>query len=197
MDETVVPGTSPRKSEKPFTYADYKSWPEGERWELIDGAAYAMSPAPKRMHQSLAIQIAGYLDTYFAGKPCRPYIAPVDVFLPDADEPLDEVEHVVQPDAFVVCDKSKLIDEGVRGAPDFIIEVLSPSTAMKDQTEKRRLYESHGVREYWIVNPETLEAFIYLLKDGRYALPSAADLRQATAVSIFAGLELKVRPEDM
>ncbi len=197
MGETVVPGTSPRKSEQPFTYADYRSWPEGERWELIDGAAYAMSPAPRRIHQSLTIQFASQLDNYFSGKPCRPYIAPVDVFLPEGDETLDDIEHVVQPDAFVVCDKSKLIDEGILGAPDFIIEVLSPGTAMKDQTEKRRLYESRGVREYWIINPETLEAFIYLLKDNKYGLPSAADLRQPTAVWIFPGLTLKARPEDL
>jgi Uma2 family endonuclease len=114
--------------------------------------------------------------------------------LPEGDE---AVEHVVQPDAFVVCDKSKLIDEGILGAPDFIIEVLSPGTAMKDQTQKRRLYESRGVMEYWIANPETLEAFIYLLKDDKYGLPSAAGLRQPTAVSIFPGLALKARPEDL
>ena len=197
MGETVALGTSPRKSGKRFTYGDYKSWPDGERWEIIDGAAYAMSPAPRLMHQSVLGGLFAQMHNSFAGKPCRPYIAPVDVFLPEGDEPLDDIEHVVQPDAFVVCDTSKLIDEGVRGAPDFIIEVLSPGTAMKDQTEKRRLYESHEVREYWIVNPETLEAFIYLLKDDKYGLPSAADLRQPTTASIFPGLALKARPEDL
>ena len=104
---------------------------------------------------------------------------------------------MVQPDAFVVCDKSKLIDEGVKGAPDFIIEILSPSTAMKDQTEKRRLYEEKGVREYWILNPETLELFIYTLKDGRYGLPATADIREPVAVGIFEGLSLTVREEDL
>lgn len=197
MSEAYVAGTSPSKGERPFTYADYKSWPDGERWELIDGEAYAMSPAPRRVHQSMAIQFAGQLDAFFSGKPCRPYVAPVDVFLLEADESLDDAVQVVQPDAFVVCDRSKLVDEGVRGAPDFVIEVLSPHTAMKDQTQKRRLYEKHRVREYWIVNPETFELFIYTLKNDAYGLPSVADLREPVPVSVFPGLALKVRPEDL
>jgi Uma2 family endonuclease len=197
MHENVVAGTSPLKSDRPFTYDDYKSWPDTERWELINGVAYAMSPAPRRLHQSLAIQFASQLDTFFAGKPCRPNIAPMDVFLPEGDEALEEIEHIVQPDVFVVCDKTKLIDKGILGAPDFIIEVLSQSTAMKDQTEKRRLYEARGVREYWIVNPDTLEVFMYLLRGDQYGLPSVADLRGPVPVAIFPGLELKARPEDL
>jgi len=201
MVEPVVAGTSPLKHalprDRPFTYRDYKAWPEGERWELIHGEAYAMSPAPRRLHQNLVIQFAAQLDTFFSGKPCRPHIAPVDVFLPEGDEKLDDIQEVVQPDAFVVCDRTKLIDEGVLGAPDFIIEILSPSTAMKDQTQKRMLYEARGVREYWIVNPDTLEVFIYLLKGERYGLPTVADLRQPVPVSIFAGLVLQARPEDL
>lgn len=197
MEESVVAGTSPLKSDRPFTYKDYKNWPEGERWELIDGEAYAMSPAPRRHHQTLLGKLYAQLDNYFTEKPCQPLIAPVDVFLPEGDEALDAIDQVVQPDAFVVCDKNKLIDEGVLGAPDFIIEVLSPGTAMKDQTEKRMLYETRGVREYWIVNPETLEVFIYTLKNGAYGLPSVADLKEPIPTTIFPGLSLKVRPEDL
>jgi Uma2 family endonuclease len=201
MDEPVVAGTSPLKHAlsggSPFTYRDYKAWPEGERWELIHGKAYAMSPAPRRFHQVLLGGLHAQLHSFFSGKPCRPHIAPVDVFLPDGDETLDEIKEVVQPDTFVVCDKSKLIEEGVLGAPDFIIEILSPSTAMKDQTQKRMLYEAKGVREYWIVNPDTFEVFIYVLKDGSYGLPSVADLRQPVPVSIFTGLVLQARPEDL
>lgn len=129
MDATIPSSTSPRKSERPFTYRDYRSWPEDERWELIDGVAYAMSPAPRLLHQSLLGGLFAQIYSFFDGKPCRP-IAPIDVFLPAGDEALGDIEHVVQPDAFLVCDKSKLIDEGVLGAPDFIIEVLSPNTAI-------------------------------------------------------------------
>ena len=197
MKDHPIDGTSPLKADARFTYKDYKTWPEGERWELIRGTAWAMSPAPRRQHQTLCGQLYAYLDQFFAGKPCRPYIAPVDVFLPEGDEALDETDAVVQPDIFVVCDKSKLIEEGVRGAPDFVIEILSPSTALKDQTEKRMLYEARGVREYWIVNPITMETFIYILKDGTYGLPTVAGLLDRVPVSSFPGLELRVRPEDL
>lgn len=191
-------GTSPTKRPDRYTYGEYRRWPDDERWELIYGCAFGMSPAPRRRHQSLVIQIASQLDAYFTGKLCRPYIAPVDVFLSESDEPLDEVETVVQPDAFVVCAPEKLIEEGVRGAPDFIIEVLSPHTAMKDQSEKRHLYERHRVNEYWIINPDTFEVFVYTLKeDGAYGLPAVADLREGPAVGRFSGLNLLVRPQDL
>jgi Uma2 family endonuclease len=114
------------KSMGRFTYGDYRQWPEGERWELIDGVAYNMSPAPRRRHQVLAGQLFEQLSTFFRRKPCRPHIAPVDVFgTTDAALELDEVETVTQPDLFVVCDRNKMIDEGVKGPPDFIIEILS------------------------------------------------------------------------
>ncbi len=197
MQNHRIDGTSPLKADGRFTYKDYKNWPEDERWELIHGIAWSMSPAPRRHHQTLVLQLANQLANFFAGKPCRPHIAPVDVFLPEGDEALDETDIVVQPDIFVVCDRSKLIEEGVRGAPDFVIEILSPTTALKDQSEKRMLYETHGVREYWIVNPNTMETFIYILRDGKYGLPTVASLLNEVPVSLFPGLELRVRPEDL
>ncbi|MFZ4614727.1 MAG: Uma2 family endonuclease [Rectinemataceae bacterium] len=113
-----------------------------------------------------------------------------------AQRVLGDIDKVVQPDLLVVCDRTMLIDEGIRGAPDFIIEILSPGTAMVDQREKRQLYEKHGVREYWIVNPETFEILQYRSTAGVYGLPSVADLRQPCPVAIFEGLTLKVRAED-
>jgi len=155
-----------------------------------------MSPAPRRGHQKLVGALFVQLDAFFADKPCEPYIAPIDVFLPKGDESLADIDRVVQPDLLVVCDPAKLIDEGIRGAPDFIIEILSPGTALYDQTEKRILYEAVGVQEYWIVNPETLEAFIYRRggegRDG-YGLPAVADLSAPTPVGLFQGLRLQAR----
>jgi Uma2 family endonuclease len=90
----------------------------------------------------------------------------------EGDEALDPIDQVVQPDAFVMCDKGTLIEEGVLGAPDFVIEVLSTGTAMMNQAQKRRLYEARGVREYWIVNPETLEVFMYTYKTQLTSGPS-------------------------
>lgn len=193
-----VQGTSALKHPDRYTYRDYKSWPDDERWELIDGAAYDMSPAPRWLHQTILGAVFTQLNLFFSGKPCRPNIAPIDVFLADEGESIDDAKDVVQPDLLVVCDRSKIVDRGVVGAPDFIIEILSPSTAMKDQTEKRKLYEKKGVREYWILNPDTFELFIYTWKEvGTYGLPSVADIRTPVPVGIFDGLELQVREEDL
>lgn len=136
-----------------FTYGDYLRWTGDERWELIDGEAFSMSPAPSRQHQevvgALYLQIASFL----RGHPCRAYVAPFDVRLPRAGEADSEIETVVQPDLVVVCDPTKLDDAGCRGAPDWVIEVLSPQTAARDRLQKREIYERHGVREYWLVDP--------------------------------------------
>jgi Uma2 family endonuclease len=211
MADSMTQGTAAVKGTDRYTYKEYKTFPEDQRWELIDGEAWDMSPSPRRTHQQILIQFAGQLDKFFSGKLCRPHIAPVDVFLPnstsetstsqkpsDPSIQLESTTTIVQPDAFVVCDPTKLTDLGVTGAPDFVIEILSPTTALKDQTEKRLLYETHGVKEYWVVNPITYEVFIYTLKEhGSYGIPVPADLRQPVPVSIFTGLELKVRPEDL
>ena len=192
MSDQMVKGRGPLKHPDRYTYRDCRTWPDEERWELIDGKAWEMSPAPPRRHQTVLGPLCSQLDTFFAEKPCRPHLGPLDVFLLDEGEDIDNAKHVVQPDAFVVCDKSKLIDQGVKGAPDF-----TPATAMKDQTQKRRLYEEKGVREYWILNPDTLELFIYTLKEGKYGLPAVADIRTAVNVGIFEGLSLQVREEDL
>lgn len=139
------------------------------------------------------------LQLWFKGKNCRPYVAPVDVFWPSKeDQKEDEVDTVTQPDLFVLCDSSKRHEYGIRGAPDFIIEILSPSTAYKDETQKLRLHEKHKVKEYWIVNPDTLEAFLYILKsDGLYGLPRVASLAHGVPVETHAGLSLRVTEQDL
>ncbi|WP_365305251.1 Uma2 family endonuclease [uncultured Thiodictyon sp.] len=130
-----------------FTYGDYRRWPDDERWELIDGEAYNMCPAPTRIHQELVLEIAAQVHAFLRGGPCKVYVAPFDVRLPKADEADERVDTVVQPDIAVICDPGKLDDAGCRGAPDWIVEVLSPCTAAKDQREKRDAYERVGVRE--------------------------------------------------
>lgn len=192
-----IEGTNPLQPSPKYTYKDYLQWPEEERWEIIEGVAYSMSPAPNRRHQGLQRELLGQLIPYFKQKPCKIYPAPIDVILPEVGEQADESSTVVEPDILVVCDPRKLTDAGIRGAPDFIIEILSPATAFRDQSNKKLLYEKHGVKEYWVVNPETLEVLIYRLTDGRYGLPQAADLRQPTRVSLFPDLALSVREEDL
>lgn len=152
-----------------WSYADYLTWPEGERWELIDGTAWAMSPAPVRRHQEVSRRLERAIDDKLGGRPCRMFHAPFDVLLPRAGEADDEVDTVVQPDIVVFCDKSKLTPAGARGAPDIVVEVLSPSTAKKDQNDKFALYERHGVREYWVVDPAGKWLCVYRLgADGRF-----------------------------
>jgi len=152
-----------------FTYRHYKTWPDSERWELIDGHAWAMSPAPTRYHQRLLGRIFSWLDSFLKGRPCQAYFAPFDVLLPEGDETDDDTATVVQPDIVVYCDRSKLTNAGARGAPDLAIEILSPSTAKKDQNEKFGLYERHGVKEYWVVDPAGRWLCVYrLTKQGAY-----------------------------
>lgn len=144
-----------------FTYADYCTWPEEERWELIDGEPYAMSPAPARIHQDVVVELARQIGNHLQGNPCRVYVAPFDIRLPDHNEADEAVTTLVQPDIAVICDPAKLDDKGCRGAPDWIIEILSPTTAAKDQIQKRALYERHGVSEYWLVHPTDRILFLY------------------------------------
>lgn len=182
-------GLPPRDSER-HTYADYLSWPEDVRYELIDGRAYLMAPAPSLEHQDVAGEIYRQLSNTLEGKPCRPFIAPVDVRLPKANELDEQIDTVVQPDVLVVCDESKLDRRGVRGAPDFVVEVLSSSTASHDHVLKRRVYERAGVREYWLVHPIDRMVTIYRLLDGEYGKPDVQELSGETAVGVLEGVSV-------
>lgn len=178
-----------------YTYADYLQWPEGERWELIDGVAWDMSPAPRRSHQ----QILGLLFRLIADRtddsPCETYVAPFDVRLPDHPEGgADEaVSTVVQPDISVFCDSARLDDRGALGAPTLVVEILSPSTSYKDQTDKLALYERHGVREYWIVNGDARWVMVYRLgADGRYGKPDYYRTDEAVTSEVLSGDPIRV-----
>jgi Uma2 family endonuclease len=144
-----------------FTYADYVTWPENERWELIDGRPYDMTPAPSTRHQTVVLKLGTMLSTALGGSPCRCFVAPTDVVLSEYD--------VVQPDVLVVCDRARITDANIQGAPDLVIEVASPATGLKDKREKKNLYEKHGVREYILVDPglRCVERF-FLGTDGLY-----------------------------
>ncbi len=174
-----------------FTYGDYCQWPDDERWELIDGEAYDMSPAPTRTHQQLVLEIGAQVLSHLRDNPCEVYVAPFDVRLPRADEADAEIDTVVQPDVAVICDPRKLDDAGCRGAPDWIVEVLSPSTAIKDQTKKRMLYERQGVGEFWLLHPVDRVLTIYRLSDGAYGKPEVQGLTGETAVATLPGLMIR------
>jgi Uma2 family endonuclease len=167
------------------TYGDYCRWPEDVRYELIDGQAYAMSPGPNRRHQEVGFEIARQIADALEGSPCRTYVAPFDVRLPRGNEADDDVDTVVQPDIMVVCDRTKLDDRGCRGAPDWVIEVLSPSSASHDQILKRALYERRGVREYWLIHPVDLIVTVYRLVDGAYGRPDIYELKDTLPCGIL------------
>ena len=174
-----------------FTYGDYCRWPDEERWELIDGEAYAMSPAPTRMHQEFVVELAAQIHPRLAGTSCHVYVAPFDVRLPRRNEADDQVDTVVQPDVAVICDLRKLDDKGCRGAPDWIVEILSPSSAAHDQIRKCALYERHGVREYWLLHPVDRVLIIYRLgEDGAYGAPDIRALKEPTPVAVIPGLAI-------
>jgi Uma2 family endonuclease len=178
------------RKEKHYTYADYLTWPDDARYELIDGEAFLMAPAPLIEHQEVAGEVFRQLANQLDGKPCRPYIAPVDVRLPRKEETDDAIDTVVQPDVLVVCDPSKIDRRGVRGAPDWLLEVLSPSTAAHDQIAKRRTYERAGVREYWLVHPGDRTLTIYVLDNGQYGRPDIYELKDETPIGVLPGVSI-------
>ena len=159
-----------RKDDRHYTYADYVTWPDDERWELIDGVAYNMSASPLRNHQKILGDL--YIMVRAALKPrgCEAYLAPFDVFiLSETDAEADRTDTVVEPDLSVICDPSKLVRRGCAGAPDWVVEILSTWTLRKDITVKLELYERAGVREYWVIDPGNEAIMVYLLDEsGRY-----------------------------
>ena len=182
------------REDRRYTYADYCTWDDGERWEIIDGVPYKMfsdpvmmSPAPKARHQSIILEIAGQLRNFLKGKPCKAFIAPFDVRL-DAK---DDDDTVVQPDISVVCDRSKIDDKGCNGAPDMVVEVLSPSSARHDKLVKFNAYQRAGVREYWIVDPDSKTVAVYLLEGGRFIAAAYGDT-DTVPVSVLAGCEINL-----
>jgi Uma2 family endonuclease len=169
-------GEAAMKLDRLYTYRDYLTWPEDERWELIEGIAYQMA-APNRRHQAIVVLLCWRIKNWLEGKTCKLYVAPFDVLLPELGEDEDgDVSTVVEPDLVVYCDHSKLTKAGARGAPDLAIEVISPSNTMRSFREKFDLYERMGLREYWIVDPagEWINRFDRG-EDGRFGKPEVRD----------------------
>ena len=189
-------GTYYLRKSKLYTYADYLTWMDDKRRELIDGVVYLMS-APTRFHASAsaALQSIFYLFIKKRKGECKVYAAPFDVRLPKNGETADkEIYTVVQPDICVVCDPRKLDDKGCIGAPDLIVEVQSPSTAKRDLNEKFFLYEKSGVKEYWVVYPGEKALSVFLLQEnGKYSAGTTYEYDTKVPVSIFKGLKIDLK----
>lgn len=169
-----------------YTWTDYQSWRDEERWEIVAGVAYAMSPAPSTGHQAVLLRLASRIEQYLVGKPCRPFIAPTDVRLSEFD--------VVQPDILVVCDPTKIAPGQIEGSPDLVVEVLSPATATRDLREKKALYESSGVREYIVVDPLEHYAIRFLCgAEGGYDKGTVFAADEMLVCATLEGIEIPLR----
>ncbi len=173
------------------TYADYSVWSATSGNELIDGVAYVREPpAPSRLHQEVVVELCRQVTNALAGKSGRAYVAPFDVRLPKGSGADDRIDTVVQPDILIVRDLQKLDDRGMRGAPDWIAEVLSPATAGYDRTTKLAAYERAGVAETWLIDPADRTVAIYRLAAGHYAQPAVLELRGRTAIAAVPGVSI-------
>ena len=178
----------PLPQEKYYTYADYLTWDDDVRCELIDGMPYMMPPAPTTRHQSISGNLHGILYNILKGKPCKVFAAPFDVRL--NHNSYDDT--VVQPDLVVICDRNKIDDKGCVGAPDMVIEILSPATASHDRIIKLRRYQKAGVREYWIVDPETKTVQVFIHKNGEYVV-AVYEETETVPVFVLEGLTIDLK----
>lgn len=176
----------PKKKEY-YTYADYCTWDDDERWELIDGIPYAMS-SPSTAHQRIVGSLYYQLFDFLKGKPCEVFIAPYDVCLNAAE---NDDHDVFQPDIMVVCDQTKINRKGCNGAPDMVIEILSPSTALRDKALKFNKYQHVGVREYWIVDPDSKMVQVFILENNQYVAKSYIET-DAIPVHILEGCTINL-----
>ncbi|MDR1625993.1 MAG: Uma2 family endonuclease [Spirochaetia bacterium] len=179
------------KKETRWTYRDYREWDlkEGERYEIIYGVAYAMS-VPNDSHQAISIALVAKFYTFLEGKPCKVRAAPYDVRLFYEEDESDDT--VVQPDLTVICDEKKRGYEGCRGAPDLIVEILSPSNTVIEMDRKFDLYLTAGVREYWVAAPEEKVIHVHRFQDGKMSTRIYGP-DEAAASDILPGLEVSLK----
>lgn len=185
------------KGQHEYTYKDYLSWPEDERWEIIDGIAYAQA-TPSPLHQRISGNLYFELHGYLKGKQCQVFAAPFTVRLPMDNGETDESKNknVVEPDLSIVCDKSKLDKNGYDGTPTLIIEIVSKSSVKCDQFIKLNKYEKAGVDEYWIISPENQSIAKYSLNEqGNYEKPNIYAMADDEVIisSTFTDLTIKLK----
>ena len=175
---------------KRYTYADYLTWMDDARRELFDGFIKLMTPSPSSKHQELSVNFTVLFGGFLIHKQCKIYHAPSDVRFPkDINNKSDkQVYTVLQPDLYVVCDLSKIDARGCLGAPDLIIEIISPKNSLRDTRDKFAIYQEHGVREYWIVGPndETVTVFV-LDENGKFQFKGMFAGDDKIPVNIFNG----------
>jgi len=172
------------KSSERFSWNEYKDWPEDERWQIIDGQAYCMTAVPNIRHQKITGNLYVAIREKLKGKPCTTFIAPTDVVFDDYN--------IVQPDVLVVCDKTRITDANIQGAPDLVIEVISPSNSFMDKKLKLELYERFAVPEYLLVDPAGDLVERYRLVDGKYGRADIFAWHEELALVSLPGLAINL-----
>ncbi|MBU1105094.1 MAG: Uma2 family endonuclease [Candidatus Riflebacteria bacterium] len=182
-----------KKKKRGYSYADYLSWDDDKRYEIIDGEVFDMT-SPSVVHQSVCGELFRQMANFFDDKPCKVFVAPLDVLLAKNAKKDDDIFTVVQPDVMVVCDQKKIEERGIIGAPDLVVEIISPSTSSKDNIIKRRIYEQAGVKEFWLVHPTDRLIRVYTLgKDGLFGREELYDDSAQIEIAQFAGLSVDCR----
>jgi Uma2 family endonuclease len=187
----VIAMTVLRRDTDHHTYADYLSWSRTYGDELIDGTAYVREPpSPSASHQIFVVALCTQAAIALRGRPCRVFVAPFDVRLPKGTEADAQIETVVQPDVLIVSNLQQIDGRGLRGAPDWAAEVLSPSTAIYDQTIKLRAYERAAVPELWLIDPIDRRLKIYRLEARQYGPATVLELEGKTALTAVPGVTI-------
>ncbi len=167
-----------------FTWEDYQNWPDDQRWELVDGEAYAMSPSPQTRHQLILSSLHAQIYNYLKNKSCKVIPAPMDVKLSETD--------IVQPDILVVCDPNQIKQTHIDGPPTLVIEILSPFSLRHDRLRKTQLYAKFGVKEYWIVTPYPSLMEVLLLSNHAYEINGVFSNEDNLSSPTFSDLNLNL-----
>lgn len=174
------------QAQRRYNWRDYRSWPNDQRWEIIGGEAFAMSPSPGSRHQRILLELAHQIKTQLKGKRCEPFIAPMDVHLSDED--------IVQPDILVACDPQQVKPTHIEGAPALVVEIVSPSSQAHDRVRKMNLYARFGVKELWIVTPYPPMIEIFALDGATYRRQAAFMKEDQLRSPSFADLRIALEP---
>ncbi len=175
---------------KQYSYADYFRWTLEDRIEIINGKVYQMFPAPSTWHQMLSLKLSVKLGSFLDKKPCKVFAAPFDVRLPGKSKEDKDILTVVQPDLCVICDPAKIDKRGCIGAPDIVVEILSPGNNAKELKNKFTLYEEAGVKEYWIASPQDNTFVVNILVDGKYITTRTLTVGDVVTSLILPGFSL-------
>jgi Uma2 family endonuclease len=177
---------------KTYTYADYLKWTFDDRLELIKGKIFKMTPAPGSVHQRISLRLARWIANYLEGKSCEIFLAPFDVRLIRRSSNDKDITTVVQPDVCVICDPLKVDDKGCLGAPDIVVEILSPGNNKKELKNKYELYEEAGILEYWIIHPQEKTFMKYSLIKGKFQPSRLLTIGDEVTTPVLPGFSLNL-----